>query len=212
MFQIYPRRSSRPSCAQLASPAGRNTPKLNTTSKSRKILQTDEDFFGIIFLPQHGAQERIRAGDFYFRALAPRTPGYSWRPATSRNRTQNTPSREYFPYTHPKTLAALARLKRFRISSKEIGESEHFSSTDLRQNRRSIGAMLRTQCQAPPWVSAATPKRSMRHRTLQASGPHRASIELNAQTHVITFSRKTYNARSRYTHPKLTSRAVPLTS
>ena len=174
MFQIYPRRSSRPSCAQLASPAGRNTPKLNTTSKSRKILQTDEDFFGIIFLPQHGAQERIRAGDFYFRALA--------------------------------------RLKRFRISLKEIGESEHFSSTDLRQNRRSIGAMLRTQCQASPWVSAATLKRSMRHRTLQASGPHRASIELNAQTHVITFSRKTYNARSRYTHPKLTSRAVPLTS
>ena len=96
-----------------------------STSKSRKILQSDEDFFGIIFTPARNSKQ-IHAGDFYFRALTSRTLGHSPRPAASRSRTQNTPSREHFPCTHPKTLATLTRLKRFRISSKEIGESEHF--------------------------------------------------------------------------------------
>ena len=137
MFQLYPRRSSRPSCAQLASPAGRNTPKLNTTSKSRKILQSDEDFSGLFFTPARNSK-RIRAGDFYFR-LFNRTLGHSPRPAASRNRTQNTPSREHFPC--PKTLAALARPNASESPQKQSENRSIFfngSSAEPQKHRRNV--------------------------------------------------------------------------
>ena len=158
MFQIYPRRSSRPSCAQLASPAGQNTPKLNTTLKSRKILQSDEDFFRDYFLFQRGTVNGSALGIFIFALLQP--------------------ERWDIPRVLLHRAAAPKILPRGSISPAPTRKRSLLlraqASTVLRQNRRSIGAPLRTQCQASPWVSAATLKRSMRHRTLQASGPHRA--------------------------------------
>ena len=122
------------------------------------------------FLPQRGTVNGSALGIFIFASSTERwdIPRVLLHRATAPKilpRGSISPARKRSLLLRAQTLPNLLK------SNRRIGA---FSSTVLRQNRRSIGAMLRTQCQASPWVSAATLKRSMRHRTLQASGPHRA--------------------------------------